>query len=128
MHRCKQLNQVLDELLTFPGLALFAGDTNLREKEVAKESKYKSIVDAWIACGSPVNAKATWDLEKNANKRMPGSFQPRMRLDRILMNKAMAANGVEGFKLLGTEKMKEGMFPSDHFGITCIINLPSSSS
>lgn len=37
--RCKQLSHILDTLLAFPGPALFAGDTNLREKEVSAEGR-----------------------------------------------------------------------------------------
>ncbi len=132
--RCQQLGTVLDALLAFPGPALFAGDTNLREKEVTAEPKYKQVIDAWMAAGSPAHAKATWDLSLNDNKKMDNaSFVPRMRLDRLLLNQRWVGAGggkaaekelVKQWALLGKARMAEGVFPSDHFGLSCLLRLP----
>lgn len=111
---------------------------------------------------SPADAKATWDMSKNDNKKI--GFQttgggraslPRCRFDRILLNPQwLAAAGappgqghggddeteaaeasspapkegvdglVERWELLGTERLTCGCFPSDHFGISCLLRLP----
>lgn len=51
-------------------------------QEVAKEPRYRRVVDAWEAAGKPRNSQATWDLQLNDNLQMPGNSQPKMRLDR----------------------------------------------
>lgn len=159
--RCRQLTQILENLLSFPGPALFAGDTNLREGEVKACEQYKKVVDAWMAAGSPAAEKVTWDMSINDNLKMDGaSFLPRMRLDRLLLNwkwggigtttasmtaadsnkgcgggkgKKKAAETVKErtelvrqWKLLGKARMADGRFPSDHFGISCLVRLPAS--
>jgi len=161
--RCRQLKQILDTLLAFPGPALFAGDTNLREAEVNAEPLYKEVVDGWVAGGSLAMEKQTWDMSLNKNLKMDGaSFLPRMRLDRLLLNRkwgvlssttttmtATAGTGkgngggkgkkqaeekvkegeelVKQWKLLGKKRMADGRFPSDHFGISCLVRLPVGS-
>lgn len=105
-------------------------------------AKYKQLLDAWVCAGSPPQAKATWDLQLNDNKKMEGaSFTPRMRLDRLLLNRAWVGGGggggkgkggggkeekgvVKGWELLGKERMSEGVFPSDHFGMSCLLKVP----
>ena len=157
--RSRQLKQVLDTLIAFPGPALFAGDTNLREGEVKAEPLYKEVVDAWVAGGSLAVEKQTWDMSLNDNLKMDGaSFLPRMRLDRLLLNRkwggleaatttttAGMSKGNEGgkgkkqavekvkegeelvkqWKLLGKGRMADGRFPSDHFGLSCLVRLPT---
>eukprot|EP00624_Nannochloropsis_granulata_P002957 evm.model.NODE_25067_length_7224_cov_15.120847.2 len=160
--RCRQLKQILDTLLSFPGPALFAGDTNLREGEVKACEQYKEVVDAWVAAGSPAAEKVTWDMSVNDNLKMDGaSFLPRMRLDRLLLNRKWGVLGattatsttaadsnkgrgggkgkkqaaekvkeraelVRQWKMLGKGRMADGRFPSDHFGISCLVRLPAS--
>lgn len=146
--RSHQLGHVLETLIAFPGPGLFAGDTNLREKEVRAEGRYKLVIDAWVADGSPKTASATWDMAVNDNKKMEtAGFKPRMRLDRLLLNgkwgdrvggqtlegskekggarrEKDGEGRVKGWRLLGRERMAEGVFPSDHFGISCCVRLP----
>lgn len=43
-------------------------------------------------------------------------------LHRILFSKS-ASYSVSKFQLLGTEKMAEGVFPSDHFGVQCVLRV-----
>ena len=108
---------------------------------------------------SPADAKATWDMSKNDNKKI--GFQtsgggraslPRCRFDRVLLNPQWLAGAgaqpgqggddeaeaeasahapkegmdglVERWELLGTERLTCGCFPSDHFGISCLLRLP----
>ncbi len=81
-------------------------------------------------------------MAKNDNKKFansgPGSFLPRCRFDRVLLNRRWLAldpqgqaeepGGVDGlverWELLGTERLTCGVFPSDHFGISCLLRLP----
>jgi hypothetical protein len=124
-----------------PHFVLFAGDTNLREKEVpvplsssATSRPSPPIVDAWEACGGHPDTRWTFDCLRNDNKPMQGlSFKPRCRYDRMWARNcappqgssaAAAASSVTltptAFRLLGTARMPSsagGMFPSDHFGV-----------
>ena len=43
-------------------------------------------------------------------------------LHRILFSKSPSYS-VRKFQLLGTEKMAEGVFPSDHFGLQCVLRV-----
>jgi len=117
--RCRQFSLVLERLTFFEeGLAIFCGDTNLREKEVKNEPLVKQVKDAWVEAGSSKDQKYTWDMKVNTNKQMPGTFQPRMRIDRCYINKSHEhKTAIEEYRLLGTSQMAEGLYPSDHFGL-----------
>ena len=70
-------------------VVVFAGDTNLREKEVNYTTLSSSnIVDVWMKTGSQESTKATWDLQTNTNHKMgdtPLQQQPKARYDRMLI-------------------------------------------
>jgi hypothetical protein len=84
-------------------------------------------------------------MAKNDNKKFansgPGSYLPRCRFDRVLLNRQWLAldggsgpeepSGVDGlverWELLGTERLTCGVFPSDHFGISTLIRLPPAA-
>ncbi|CAM9396750.1 unnamed protein product [Chrysoparadoxa australica] len=130
--RVEQAEQALALLISYPtdssALAIFGGDTNLRETEVTKKPLKQLIAqvsDAWLAgCGaSDKSNKYTWDLNRNHNAIKYMGFQGnpgiKARYDRIFFHSASKA--CEAFTLLGTEPMAEGYYPSDHFGICCTL-------
>lgn len=122
--RCAQLTAVVSKLTMHQGPAVFAGDTNLRDKEVAQHLTVRQVKDAWEAAGCPADGRYTWDLLINDNKRMPGGT-PRCRFDRVYLNPALASGGVSRWRLLGKGRIgARGPFPSDHFGIACDLQLP----
>ncbi|PWA15959.1 hypothetical protein CCH79_00020053, partial [Gambusia affinis] len=126
---------------------LFGGDTNLRDHEVRfftppprgrqrsplwfslKNVKNRqevaavglpgNVVDLWEELGEPEKCRYTWDTRLNTNKEIP--FKCRFRFDRVYLRRA----GVDGVPLLeprsmaliGLEKLRCGMFTSDHWGI-----------
>eukprot|EP00667_Euglena_gracilis_P016852 EG_transcript_17670 len=116
--RQKQLHTVVQQL-TGPEPAVFAGDTNLREKEVRAEPGLRAVVDAWEAGGAAGPQRYTWYVRENGRQ-----VQPPMgfRFDRMW---AGGAQQVRSFRLLGTELMSEGCYPSDHFGIGAEVLLPA---
>ncbi len=107
---------------------LFAGDTNLREKEVgllqAKSAAARSsgggwpesVHDAWVSAGQPSDTRYSWDCERNSNLQMSSSVsaaaasrgssyatKPRSRYDRMWYNfPPESLLRVQSFQLLGT--------------------------
>lgn len=84
------------------GLAVFGGDTNLREAEVKAEKRVRgsatgkaggtcSVLDGWVAAGSDAGTRFTWDLQLNDNKSFGGYFKPRARYDRFFISGSPAA-------------------------------------
>ena len=120
--RKNQLREILLYMKRRPNCAnvVFGGDTNLRDKEVgAVGGLPDEVLDVWEYCGSPLDAKFTWDMSKNDNKDMNGGT-PKLRFDRIFLRPA--GNGEvkvkpTSFTLIGKERLECGRFSSDHWGI-----------
>lgn len=128
-------------------VAMFAGDTNLRETEVSAREVYKTLtaekarggeserpkkrkrmttvtkkklVDAWLAAGAPEAEKFTWDTSVNDNLVMDFDFRPKARYDRAyLLWPEKHDVQVNGFKLIGKDRLEiaDNKFPSDHWGV-----------
>lgn len=89
--RKKQLTRCMKFLheaikMSGPAAALLAGDLNLRDEEVRAVQKElqadaAGIADAWSFCGSPENARWTWDTVANDN--VAASYTCKTRFDRI---------------------------------------------
>jgi endonuclease/exonuclease/phosphatase family metal-dependent hydrolase len=105
--------------------AIFAGDTNFREKEKAgfeKEiakaigSEEMRLFDLFVEVGEPSHLRFTWDTRTNTNKvkELPPRFRPRARFDQVLFTRPFQANAM---RLLGRERLGHAVFPSDHYGI-----------
>ncbi|XP_027866530.1 tyrosyl-DNA phosphodiesterase 2-like isoform X1 [Xiphophorus couchianus] len=119
--RMRQLRQLMKMMSRAPDdqTVLFGGDTNLRDHEVAAVGLPGNIVDLWEELGEPEKCRYTWDTRANTNKEIP--FKCRFRFDRVYLRQA----GVDGVPLLeprsmaliGLEKLRCGMFTSDHWGI-----------
>lgn len=104
--RVRQLDQALSLVQSFPGPAVFAGDTNLRVGEEPRVSLLSQVTDAWKAAGEPAGLKHTW--------QGPGSYRgtPRARFDRIFFNERAAVRelvAVDGRRL------------SDHLGLKVVL-------
>jgi len=111
--RRQQLHEVARRLRYPDTLALFAGDTNLRDAET--EGVLDGVGDAWTMTGSPPELRHTWDPSATPNIR-GGKGWRALRFDRVLLSAgwtttALAAVGrspVEG---------ADGLWPSDHVGL-----------
>uniref|UniRef100_A0A914HQP4 5'-tyrosyl-DNA phosphodiesterase n=1 Tax=Globodera rostochiensis TaxID=31243 RepID=A0A914HQP4_GLORO len=101
-------------------LAVFGGDLNIRDKEVAEvkadaAANLPEMRDAWEAAGSDGSLRFTWDMCRNDNYRDRG--RARCRFDRVYF--AGPYEDVE-FNLEGTSRIRgPDCFPSDHFAIIC---------
>jgi endonuclease/exonuclease/phosphatase family metal-dependent hydrolase len=117
----KLLNQTFAESCS---LCLFAGDTNLREKEVSGPLKksLQGIVDAWEATGKSTENKYTWDMLENDSYKNTMDASPRCRFDRILARMG-SSQRFSSFSLFAKNKLDDlgSSFPSDHFGIVADI-------
>ena len=98
---------------------IFGGDTNLRDKEVNEVSGLPNeVIDVWESCGSPQDAKFTWDISENDNKDMNGA-KPKLRFDQIFLRQTQSGKLVKPntFTLIGKERLSCGRFASDHWGV-----------
>lgn len=142
VQRKEQMAQILEELrgaVDNGDVAVFAGDTNLREAEVSARLVQKTapkkdgetgtvkrrkvepkFQDAWILGGSQPDEKYTWDMSQNDNHEDFREFKPKTRYDRcfVLAPKDVQLR-VERFKLLGKNRLPCDKFVSDHWGV-CI--------
>jgi exonuclease III len=141
-YRIRQLLETTDAMLEHSNsgeAALFAGDTNLRNDEVAQpkaasdvsmQDRYEAafrpkqsapIVDAFETIGEPGNHKFTWDCMINDNLNYV-DFKPRARYDRCFFTREKLSVVPGSFHLVGTSKFSihsngKSLFPSDHFGL-----------
>merc|ERR1712142_855067 len=126
--RKKQLEQCLGIVTRRPeaNTVIFAGDLNMRDKELASIGGLPSgVVDAWVETGSRREVQYTWDLQRNSNLEWPGKWKPRCRFDRVyLRQNTDKMVKVANYGLLGLEKV-EGCqaFPSDHWGVKVRLEL-----
>ncbi|KAK4289355.1 hypothetical protein Pmani_037668 [Petrolisthes manimaculis] len=109
---------------------IFAGDLNLRDKELAAEGLPAGIFDMWEACGRRQECKFTWDTARNTNKQFPGSFKPRLRFDRVYLRPSNPPTlNAEHFGLVGIQRVTGTQsFPSDHWGIIIHFKVRGTSS
>jgi len=112
-------------------LAIFAGDTNLRDAEVGKLPS--GVSDAFISLGSPPSMCFTWDAGRNDNIKLTDSTNKalcRCRFDRAYYASSPGLARLwkaHALRLLGTapsvpvfsESSSDVRFmhPSDHFGL-----------
>ncbi|CAD5123336.1 DgyrCDS11692 [Dimorphilus gyrociliatus] len=120
--RKKQLKRCLDELMNCQSTSLFAGDLNLRDKEIEEIGGLPpGVVDMWEVTGKREMAKFTWDCKLNSNLEMEGRFCPRFRFDRmyIKQDRRRAKLRPVYFELSGIEKIPPPVnrYCSDHWAI-----------
>ncbi|XP_046875752.1 tyrosyl-DNA phosphodiesterase 2 [Hypomesus transpacificus] len=130
--RMKQLKVVLKRMKEAPGhvTALFGGDTNLRDTEVAKVGGLPAgVSDVWERLGKQEHCRYTWDTRANSNKSVP--YVSRCRFDRVYLRPAMEGSRTpllapDHMDLLGQEKLDCGRYTSDHWGIYCSFTVGQS--
>ena len=149
--RCNQFQEILNIIKAHDKEKpiIFAGDTNLRVKEVSqfeevkvyksvnksqtgtkeakkrkgKETSQNSLVfDYFGEIGSPKHLCNTWDLSKNTNKRSNNSkqFYYGMRFDRIYLNSIAKAKVPIHYDNLQNSNLE---FPLDFLGTNPIARL-----
>lgn len=124
--RMNQLKLVLQKIQEAPESAtvIFAGDTNLRDKEVTKCGGLpNNILDVWEFLGKPEHCQYTWDTQMNSNLGIPATCK--LRFDRIFFRAAAEEGHIipRSLDLLGLEKLDCGRFPSDHWGLLCNLDV-----
>ena len=121
--RISQLDQIWKVMSNEEGenLVVFAADTNLRDYEVTKYknsvgSKFDGIKDAWEDLGFPQHLRYSWDTTKNDNQIQNG--KAKLRFERIyFQQKAGCHLKLREMKFVGQDRLRCGMFPSDHWGV-----------
>lgn len=96
---------------------IFGGDLNLGSADDKTLVLPSGVSDLWEMTGFRNEAKFTWDMKHNDNKRMNGT--PRCRFDRMYFKKASGTKvKPEYFELVGLERVRgSSRFASDHWGI-----------
>ncbi|XP_033010600.1 tyrosyl-DNA phosphodiesterase 2 [Lacerta agilis] len=120
--RLNQLKRVLAKMTEAPEstTVIFGGDTNLRDKEVAKFGGLPdNILDVWEFLGKPEHCRYTWDTSQNTN--LDARYKCKLRFDRLFLRAASAVGQIvpKSLDLIGLEKLDCGRFPSDHWGLLC---------
>lgn len=132
--RGNQLSQCLAQVGSRPSerVSILAGDLNLRDAElVASGGLPERTVDVWEKCGARKEVQYTWDMMRNTNLQANfGKFRPRCRFDRIyLRDSSPSTVTATQFGLIGLQKITDTQaFPSDHWGLRCLLNLAQASS
>ncbi|XP_054420709.1 tyrosyl-DNA phosphodiesterase 2 [Pteronotus mesoamericanus] len=124
--RMNQLKMVLKKMEEAPESAtvIFAGDTNLRDREVTQCGGLPSgISDVWEFLGKPKHCQYTWDTQANSNLGIRAISKH--RFDRIFFRAAADGGHIipQSLDLLGLEKLDCGRFPSDHWGLLCSLDV-----
>ncbi|XP_041488709.1 tyrosyl-DNA phosphodiesterase 2-like isoform X1 [Microtus oregoni] len=122
--RMSQLKTVFQKMQEVPDstTVLFAGDTNLRDREVIKCGGLPAnVFDAWEFLGKPKHCQYTWDTRINTNLGIP--YACKHRFDRIFFRAAEGRLIPQSLDLIGLEKLDCGRFPSDHWGLLCNLNV-----
>ncbi|XP_061521599.1 tyrosyl-DNA phosphodiesterase 2 [Phycodurus eques] len=119
--RMTQLHEVMRRMREAPDdvSVVFAGDTNLRDAEVAAVGLPPGVCDVWEGLGSQEHCRYTWDTRANSNKTV--RYVSRCRFDRVYLRPAARAPRLapDHMALVGLEKLDCGRFTSDHWGIYC---------
>ncbi|XP_070603477.1 tyrosyl-DNA phosphodiesterase 2 [Erythrolamprus reginae] len=120
--RVKQLKLVLAKIAEVPksSSVIFGGDTNLRDKEVAKIGGLPSnVLDIWEFLGKPEHCQYTWDTSQNSN--LNARYKCKSRFDRLFFRGAADGGQIipQSLDLIGVEKLDCGRYPSDHWGLFC---------
>merc|ERR1719376_307329 len=132
--RGRQLKQCLAQAGSRPSdrVSILAGDLNLRDAElVASGGLPDRTVDVWDRCGARKKVQYTWDMMRNTNLQANfGKFRPRCRFDRIYLRDTLPTSATAShFGLIGLQKITDTQaFPSDHWGLRCVLNLSQASS
>lgn len=133
--RVRQLQRSFKEVMATPKdrVVIFAGDLNLRDKEVDLIGGLPTgVIDLWVAGGSRKECRYTWDMTRNTNTELPGRFKPRRRFDRAYLRQSLPSTlRPKFFGLIGLEKISGTQsFPSDHWGIMVHFDIldPSNQS
>ncbi|MED6271518.1 hypothetical protein CHARACLAT_021077 [Characodon lateralis] len=127
VERMRQLRVVMKKMSKAPDdvTVLFGGDTNLRDYEVATVGIPSNVCDLWEQLGEPEKCRYTWDTVANTNKEIP--FKCHFRFDRVYLRRA-TQDGIpqldpDNMALIGLEKLRCGLFTSDHWGIYCTFSV-----
>ncbi|KAH0617881.1 hypothetical protein JD844_016580 [Phrynosoma platyrhinos] len=120
--RLNQLKLVLAKMTEVPEstAVIFGGDTNLRDKELAKIGGLPdNILDIWEFLGKPEHCHYTWDTSQNTN--LEARYKCKLRFDRLFLRAASTGGQIipKSLDLIGLEKLDCGRFPSDHWGLFC---------
>ncbi|XP_034721022.1 tyrosyl-DNA phosphodiesterase 2-like isoform X1 [Etheostoma cragini] len=122
-NRKLQLRLVMKRMTKAPDdvTVLFGGDTNLRDAEVADVGLPGCVRDVWEQLGEPEQCRYTWDTFANTN--LDHRYKSRFRFDRLYLRRA-AGDGVprlepSSMALIGQEKLRCGLYTSDHWGVYC---------
>ena len=104
----KQCFAIMKELEKTSEMALFGGDLNLDDSELAEiGGAPENIRDAWEVCGSDKNHELTWHTN-NATKR----------IDRVYYCPANGRLQPTSLELVGKDKVVPcDVLPSDHYGL-----------
>ncbi|KAM5293787.1 tyrosyl-DNA phosphodiesterase 2 [Glossophaga mutica] len=124
--RKNQLKMVLKKMQEAPESAtvIFAGDTNLRDREVTQCGGLPAgVSDVWELLGRPRHCQYTWDTQANSNLGLRAVSKH--RFDRIFFRAAADGGHIvpRALDLLGLEKLDCGRFPSDHWGLLCSLDV-----
>ncbi|XP_065185576.1 tyrosyl-DNA phosphodiesterase 2-like [Sycon ciliatum] len=128
--RKSQLSAVYQQMVLLAvshNTVLFGGDTNLRKAEVQACRAPACIRNAYEACGEPPDARYTFDVKTNDNVMQKGwvGAQIRTQYDKMFWASGQPCDSPQKalvpktFRLVGTQRLAEGYFPSDHYGILC---------
>jgi endonuclease/exonuclease/phosphatase family metal-dependent hydrolase len=123
--RGQQMRWIASKMSLCEAPAVFAGDTNFREREAQKFHREldeqrvqgeRGLSDLYIEMGEPAHFRFTWDTRTNTNKTrdLPSRVRPRARFDRVFYTEPFRANAI---RLIGRERLAVSVFPSDHYGI-----------
>ncbi|CAD6184349.1 unnamed protein product [Caenorhabditis auriculariae] len=124
MHRTLQIvelafcfDKVRDIIRANPNsLVFFGGDLNVRDDEMVDLPQ--GMRDAWIAAGSDIKTKFTWDMRLNNNKEMHANA--RMRFDRIFWYGPLKSVNIS---LEGRQRIRSCLcFPSDHWAVHAVFS------
>ncbi|XP_078099839.1 tyrosyl-DNA phosphodiesterase 2-like [Sander vitreus] len=122
-NRMIQLRLVMKRMTEAPDdvTVLFGGDTNLRDAEMVEVGLPDCVCDVWEQLGEPEHCRYTWDTYVNTN--LDHRYKSCFRFDRLYLRRA-ARDGVpqlepDSMALIGLEKLKCGLYTSDHWGIYC---------
>jgi len=110
----KYINTKIDSTNT-----IYLGDFNFSD-ELEATTIHRSLTDSWLMFAPNENGY-TWDMDNNpmAKKNAFGN-DTNSRLDRIYLSQAFQ---IKNMYLIGKEKIRDQMWPSDHYGVVIEVDL-----